>query len=268
MIYEIQYGDRVVEIKALSDLSFEEYNYILKVLADDKYSTVEQYQEILLTLTDLTPEEILLIKDITKIDLNTILSQQIISKNFKNKFNDYNLININKIPIGRFIDLEYFLLSDTIDDKVETIIALMYIDIDFDEKSLENLKKDVKKKMKIGEALQIMKIFTDFRDKIYKDYEGLFQIVSADEDSDSDEDIEISPENEGEYDNNQEEDDDNSSESWGLMEYVYYLCNDNILEVDKILEKNIFEVFNFLSWKKQKNDEEKAREKQNNMRNY
>lgn len=271
--FRIQYGNREVKIKNLSELSFAEYNYIMNILANEKYSNIEQYQEILITLTDLTPEEILEIEDITKIDLNEVLSQQIASKTFKTRWKKHNLIDVNTISIGRFIDIEYFLTQDDIEDKIETITALMYIDKEFDQSSLDALKLEIKDNMKIGEALQILQIFTTFRNNLYENYSGLFQIISEDDDEDDeeeddDDDIIIDPEDEEEFDkeNDDEEDEDIQTNSWGLMEYVYHLSGDRFLDVESILEKNIYEILNYLTWQKEKTDEQKSRDKQNNRK--
>jgi len=40
-----------------------------------------------------------------------------------------------------------------------------------------------------------------------------------------------------------------TNKKWGLLGLVYSLCNDDMLKVDNILESNLFEFFNFVSYK-------------------
>jgi len=277
MDYYIKINNKEVKLKNIQDFSISEYNNLFEIL-NFKFNNInEQYKLLLELFSDLEESEIENIKDIYKINFSEILKQEIKSKKINLKFGDYNLINLNNITIGRFIDLEYFLNKFSDDKRLEKITSLLYLK-DSENENIENDFNDlvimINSKMKIGNILQVIELFTSFRNEFYNKYHNLFNLKDSD-DSDDDDDSDDSDDDDGDViiniddsennllDSDDSDDSDDSSDinNIGLLEFIYILSGDDYLKVEKLLNSNLYSIMNYLSWLKERNDKVKNKRK-------
>jgi len=263
MIYVIELGDEQIELKSISDFSFAEYSELTEILDYEFDDVKEQYILLLKLFSDLEDSDIEKIKNIYQIPFEEILKQEIKSREIRVKYNDYKLADLNKVTIDKFIDMEYFLVNPLVEKRLQKITALMYLGKDYDEEEFNSLVEKIDKKFSIGEALQINNLFIKFRENLYKMYSGLFSIREDSEEDDG-EDLEVSPEKEEAMDEIIDEEEDEPQTGLGLLEFVYVLSGDDYLAVDKLLEKNLFSIMNYLGWKKEQNDKEIQKQKLRN----
>jgi len=255
--FELNIGDEKVPIKDIDDLSFDEYNEMKRILNSTE-SIYYKQRALIYLFTGLSFEIIDTFENIFIIDFNTIFKQEIKTKKIPLKFKNKSLQDLNKITIGKFIDLEFLLLNKEL--KIEKIAALMYLNNDYINE-FESTVNEIYNSMKVTTAIQLVEMFSSFRINIYKDYEGLFSPINND--------IEEDPkEPNGDLGKKTAENEDDIEEDpgirWGLMEFVYSLSNDNILNVEGILKKPLFEVLNYLSWKKEQYDKAIEKQKKDN----
>jgi hypothetical protein len=249
--YAINFNNDIIDLKDLSDFGFDEYNELNDILRKES-DTKEQYYLLLQLFTGLDSQKIRTIKDPFIVDFKKVLSGSFRTKTVVTKFGGYPFINLDDITIGRFIDLEFFLLND-VDFKLESIVALMLLPFEFEKEDFKSLVDLVHKSFNIGNAIQFFEMFSNYRTNLYSDYAGLFQVQEEVEDTEVELDSEDEPEEQEEI-------------GLGLMEFVYFLANDNFLSVDKILENSLIGVMNYLAWKKSQNDKEIEKQKQDALK--
>jgi len=251
--FELELNGEKIPLKKIEDFSFREMSDIKNILQGDLHPYDKQ-KYLLHIFTGLSLEIISKFKNLYIINFTEIFNESNKKIKIETNLNEHNLQDLNKISIGKFIDMEYFLQEK--DFKMEKIVALMYLTNDYDEELLKLTKNEVLDKIPALMGSKILEIFINFRKNFYKLYEGLFeQINESEDDEDKDEEEETTKEEE------------NDTISWGLMEYVYHLADGNILRLDEITKKSLFEVFNYLSWQKEQNDKmlEKQKRKINNI---
>ncbi len=257
--YAININDKIVKLIHISKFGFEEYNELYNILKEDDNKL--KYYLLIQLFTGLPYEEVIAIENPYVINFKKILEEPIKSKTIPLEWEGFKLIDLQKITIGRFIDMEYFLINDSSNTKIEKIAALMLSGDEYDLETITKLEKLVYKKMKIGIALQIFELYTSFRLKLYDDYAGLFNIVDEEDPEEKKLDSE-------DMDSNSDvKEEESNTQHWGMMEFVYYLSGDRFLDIEGILKKGIFEVLNFLAWKKEDMDKQKSKQKQESLKN-
>lgn len=265
MDYYIRIQDKEIKLKNIEYFSFDEYNKLFEILNYSFDNIKEQYNLLLELFTDMDLSDIENIKNVYKVDFTEILKQEIKSQKVKVKFNGYELIDLNKITIGRFIDLEYFVKELSAEKRLEKLSALLYLPSVFEEEEFNELVEKIHNKMNIGNALQIIELFISFRVSFYESYSGLFNITNDEEEDDDDDDIIIDPSEEYDYENNINNEADNDEEenknNIGILEFIYILSGDDYLKVEKLLNSNLYSIMNYLSWMKERNDKVKNKRK-------
>jgi hypothetical protein len=263
---EIQFkiNDKVYTSKALSGLTLAEYNKIFSIISETG-DEIDKKVKLLHILTDIPMELCESIDDISiaKIDFNTILSEEIkckrISKDYTIKNVNYKVQNLNKIKLGRFVDLDYFLTSPNNDtDKIQKVVALMLLNDDYDLDDITMLSKQLEG-FKISTILSIFNFFTTYREGIVKEYTNLFA-----SDPKEDEDIVVLAPHQFAEEPDYDEEEEVEEEGWGWQGVIFSLANKNINEIEAIEEKPLILVLNFLSYLKYENDKEIAAMKQQN----
>ena len=148
------------------------------------------------------------------------------------KANTDGLLKFKDMTLGQFIDLEFHMITGA----KKTILEIA--NVLYDEEITDDTPIS-----KIWGAFQS---YANYRKLLYSQYEVLFA-----QDGDIDEVIEDKPVNP--LDN---------ARSW--YNTVMYVANDDLLAANKVVERPVVEVFNFLAYKKNKIQEEmqRAREKE------
>jgi len=252
MIYCIQLKGKEYDFKEISNFSFDEYSELNSIL-NIKDNTTEQYRLLITLFTELTYEQTAEIDNLFAVDFKRIIGEPLKTRTVPLEFKGNKLIDLEQINIGRFIDMEYFLLQPGC--KIETIVSFMYMPKEYSLELLRATEKDVCIDMCISTAIQVFNLFISFRLRVYTDYDGLFELTEIEQDEEEPQ----LPEG--------EEDDEQPQVEIGFMSYVYLLANDRILDVDAILDMKIFEVLNYLGWKKRQADRMEAERKAARDRN-
>jgi len=246
MSYYIKIEEKEIKLKDISEFSFKEYNKLIDILNFEWEDISQQYIALLELFTELELEEIKNIKNIFNINFTEILKQDIKVKRIKQKFRNYNLMNFNEITIGKFIDIEYFLNDEKTLNKIEKITALCYLSKDYTEEEFNKLIKEIEEKMNIGNALQVIEIFNNFRNNFYEMYSGLFRKID-DDDPDDPDDIIVSPDDEEEIEEILDEEEEIKN-NIGLLEFIYILSDGDYLKTEKLLESNLYSIMNYIVW--------------------
>ena len=241
--YAINLNNKIIDLKDLDEFSFNDYNKLTSILKATG-TEVNKQKALINLFTGLDYKDIDTINNIFVIDFGSILKQEIKSKKLITEFDGTIIPQLSSITIGRFIDLEYYLMKDNM--KIEQVVALLVSPLEYSIESLEVLTKKVVSDMKVMMAAQLLDEFSKFRTNMYDDYAELFNKVDADNDVEDKEDkAEV-------FDNSFK-----SDNSWGLMEFVYFLSNNDILNVDNILDKKLYSILNYLTWQKEQAEKQK-----------
>lgn len=184
------------------------------------------------------------------------LDQMLVDIKFLNKepnnqhkkvINDLHLIDLNKISLGEYIDLEVF--SRKYYENFSKICSILYrkvnttkwgnIEVEpYDEIDLEKRKFEFEE-LPITDVFGALKYFFDFKDNFITIFKNHFSNSKIEDDYDetvlSKEEIEeIEKENK-------------MIEIWAWDKFIYDLAEGNLLNYDKILNLPLYLVFNYKS---------------------
>jgi len=249
--FELNINGKKIPLKNIDEFSFKEFNKVKSILNSD-IQEEDKYKELLGIFTDLSPVIIDKIKNLYVVNFVEIFNQQTKINKIPIELDDLKLQDLNLLTIGKFIDMEFFLTQSNIE--IEKIVALMYLDNDY-VNEFEDTVKLVYDNIKATTGNKILELFVNFRTNFYKNYEGLFNSIPIEEDKEEPKQIDNEEE---------EEEEEDLTNSWGLTEYVYHLSDGDILKVDEIHKKGLFEVFNYLTWQKEQTDKANQKQKQRN----
>jgi len=245
MKYFIEINDEKYYIKKLSDLTIMEYNKIFTIIEDNDYVS------LLYMLSDIPSEwmHYIPIEEITKIDWNNIINEPLNTPKIKKNYLGFDLLNLDEIKVGRYIDIDYYLTNE-FDDKLQTLFALMLLPEEYTDKELKKLIEKINT-LSISDISPVINYITSWRKNKLKQYESLFNMVE--DEYSEDEDYEAEEEEE-------EVEEENDEYGWlGLCyefaEKFYYVNNVNIFEAD------LTSFLNWLSWHKQKTEKEIEQQK-------
>jgi len=238
------YADQWVELKKLDD---EESSFFIRKI------------KILAILTDTLPDdekwEDLDVEELTKLIDEIKWLKYEPSNEFKKIIDDFTCIDINKLKLGEFIDLEYF-FSESYIDNIFKICAILYrktkkdewghllyepyhlIDINERSKYFEDLP--------ISYIFGIIKYYLDFKETIISTYQLLFEPI-INENEIEEEIIEYDPEEQEQI--KKEE----ILTKWGWENVIYKLSNSDITKYDDITNLPLIFVLNHLSYMKDLN---------------
>lgn len=128
---------------------------------------------------------------------------------------NYNLIELNKMTFGQFIDLEIY-LGRGLNQNLENVCNILY--------SCEDSRH-----MMVREVWPAVELWMKWRTDIYTKYKRLFDIDSA-------EDVEDS------------EDASGAEHAWYSL--IMILADNQFLQTDQVVEKPVISALNFLAYKK------------------
>jgi len=152
----------------------------------------------------------------------------------------YEPYEYHKLLFSRFIEIEDYLTEE---NNMSKIIATLILNDKLTEENLFETIKEVEENIKVLDAAIIMGDYMKWRKETLSDYENLFTMVN----------------NEEEKDEEEEEEKEKNDNGW--LKIAYSLTNDDITKTNEIFEKGIIEILNWLSYLKEKRDEERDRNK-------
>jgi len=237
----VQINNKLYRIQNVKDLRINKYQEIINLL-NEKNDIIELSKELLNKLTILEKNEI---DALSYFDLLMIEWSEIIKIPKKNKLKKRYIIDditfkpyeYHKLLFSRFIEIEYYLQEE---DHLLKVLATIILNDKLKEDILDETMKKIDEYLKVEDAIAIMADFLDWRKKILDDFSFLFKVIENDEDADENEEKSI-------------------NDDW--LKIAYSLTNEDITKVDEIFNKGILEILNWLSYLKEKRDEEKEAQK-------
>lgn len=172
--------------------------------------------------------------------------------NFKKNIDDLRLININKIKLGEFIDIEYYSAKDLVKN-IHIICSILYKRFktdewgnDINEPYIYNLEErgELFLDLKISDVYGVIKYYSDFKAIIMDKYSIVFNGDSGDiEDLEglSDEEIE---------EIKREEEEEKKKSIWAWPSLINNLSNGDITKYDDITDLPLTMVLNELVMRK------------------
>jgi hypothetical protein len=167
------------------------------------------------------------------------------TNNFKKSIGEYEIIDINRITFGEFLDLEY-LYTDYYNN-LSKICATLYRKYKIDEWGIKRYEPypeyDIEERaiyfedVVISDVYGIIKYYLDFKSLINKTYD-LFEPTEIDDEEALDEEDREAENQEKVYRN------------WAWESILYKLSNGDITKYDDILSKPIIFILNQLSYMK------------------
>lgn len=241
---QIRINEKFYPIRDINSFNLNDFNELTKIL-QSKNELIIQIDLLRLFIPKLPESLLLMIKDPFIVRFEEIIK---VNKEIDLTENILNLpiIKFSKLKVGRFIDLEYFITHD-VEERLESIVALSLLPEEFNEEDFDILKIKIREELNLKTILGIYETVNEYRKNLYSDFEGLFNKVEV-----SDEDEEDS-------------EDPTPEENLGMLYYVYFLA-ESFLNVEKILEKEMIPMLNYLTWKKTELDKQKASLKTNRQK--
>lgn len=139
-------------------------------------------------------------------------------KNIKPEYNGGKLINLDKITLGQFVDLEVA-ISNSLYKNIKQVVSVLY-------------GTEVKPNTKLGDVWGAVTYYMNWRILLYKQYKGLFNI-----DIDNEEVIENTPSKNV-----------NSAHVW--YDIVMTLADNKFLNIEPTVNRPLVEALNWLAWNK------------------
>ena len=245
MKYFINIANKKYRIQEIDRLSLKDYKYIEEIINSD--DDIIEISKRLLKLLTAAPNKI--IDSALDFDLMNITWNDIIKIKETKLKSKYNMTNISFVPyeyhkliFSRFVEIEQYLIDD---NNLSLIIATIILNKDLTEEKLDETMKIIDEDLRIADANAIIKDYLSWRKETFNTFEDLFALV--DEKNKEDEDI--------------KEDKDDEIEENNWLKIAYSLTNDDITKIDEIFNKGIIEILNWLSYLKEKRDEEENRNK-------
>lgn len=211
----------------------------------------EKYIEYIsiLTETDVEDFEEMDIEDVSTIINSIKWLKTAPSTNYKTTIGDLHLIDLNKLTLGAYIDIEYF--KQDLFKNFHLILAILYRKTrlnEWGEIIYEPYSYDIEKRSEvlldesINAVFGIINYYNNFKENFLKTYADLFNQTPSEEDLDPIEDL--SPEDLKELAKEKEK------ERWSWESLIYNLCDGDLTKYDKVLELPLIFVFNQISFKK------------------
>ena len=168
---------------------------------------------------------------------------------------DLHLIDLNKMTLGEFIDLEHFFVDGPMKN-LSIILAILYrkkevLNSAFHQDVFEEYgdyiyhRQPIFEEAMIGDVYGVIPSYMKFRKDLFDSYEGLFD--DSDVDDEMDEDMDVISRAEFAKNNSKEK----LLKKWGWDMLIFKLSNNDATRVDKVYKMNIIMAFNILSMQKE-----------------
>jgi hypothetical protein len=236
--------------KSWQEINVAQYIEIFQ-LQETEFDSILDYEiEVLSILMDEDPEVFL---DLDFDELNQVidkvkwLKQQPRNKIEKQLYR-YSLINIDKLKLGEFIDLEYF-FSENYVINLPKICAIVYRQTklnEWNERVFEPYDFDLEERknefyqMSVADVYEIIPIYLKWRENFMSVYTNLFEPVITE----PDEDEELDPED------LKAEQEEKKFKRWAWEQTIYNLANEDITKFEDVLRLPVVFAFNILAMKK------------------
>jgi len=242
---KVKIKNKKYKIKDINSISLTEYTDLqdyIKTEPDDL-----ELSRTLLNLFTNIPSKLInkLDESILQIDWLTQITQPIRISKLKKKYLKHTIINLDKLTVGQFVDLEYMLTNNKDNERILSVAAMLLSNKDDDMDKFNKIKKEIEQ-LKITDLLTLFNHYINWKTNLVKNYEGLFSIKEEQEEENKEEQEEENKEE------NKEEQEELSR--WGWLGTVYQLSNNDILKVNKILEQDLTFFLNYISFQKEKID--------------
>ena len=236
--------------KSWQEINVAQYIEIFQLQENEFESLLDYEIEILSILMDEDPETFL---DLDFDELNKVIDQvkwlKVQPRNrIKKELNDYSLINIDKLKLGEFIDLEHFFSNNYVTN-LPKICAIVYRRTkvnDWNERVFEPYDFDLNERadefygFSVADVYEIIPIYLKWRENFMNVYSNLFEPVI----SEPDEDEELDPED------LKAEQEEAKFKRWSWEQTIYNLANEDITKFEEVLRLPVVFAFNILAMKK------------------
>jgi len=233
--------------KSWSDVTVEQYIEARKSVNMD--SNFESQLELLGVLADVPTEDL---EDLELDEFSALLAKISFVQSEPNKraaqsILEYQLKPLNKIKVEEFLDLEYYVTKDYIEN-LPIICAILYKQTRLDEwkhLSYEPHEYDLEERSKeflnlsINSVYGVVTSYLEWRENFLNTYSNLFDEPITEEDLQ-----EVEPEDRKELEAEMK------MSKWAWEKTIYILANEDITNMEKVLGMNLIFAFNMLSMKK------------------
>lgn len=248
---EIEIEEKTYSVANIHDLTLANRTKLYSFFNDAELRTDIRAVNILHLLTGVDVSILQRVNNIFDIDFKKFLEEPLPKYTEEQLIvNGYKPIQFKKLTVLQFITLQH-LMTNMDESSVIMILNILY----FDGEDIDVLP-DISL-MTGGVAQFIIERFSNDMVNFYKTYEGLFHPLEETSDMDEDDPEESEYIEESENEDVEQPHLDKTSD-YGIMEFVYTLANDDFKNINGIKQSNLFEVFEYLSWRKIKNDREVA----------
>jgi hypothetical protein len=233
--------------KSWSDVTVAQYIEARKSVNMD--SNFESQLELLGVLADVPTEDL---EDLELDEFSALLAKISFVQSEPNKraaqsILEYQLKPLNKIKVEEFLDLEYYVTKDYIEN-LPIICAILYKQTRVDEwkhLSYEPHEYDLEERSKeflnlsINSVYGVVTSYLEWRENFLNTYSNLFDEPITEEDLQ-----EVEPEDRKELEAEMK------MSKWAWEKTIYILANEDITNMEKVLGMNLIFAFNMLSMKK------------------
>jgi hypothetical protein len=233
--------------KSWSDVTVAQYIEAKKSVNID--SNFESQLELLGVLADVPTEDL---EDLELDEFSALLAKISFVQSEPNKraaqsILEYQLKPLNKIKVEEFLDLEYYVTKDYIEN-LPIICAILYKQTRVDEwkhLSYEPHEYDLEERAKeflnlsINSVYGVITSYLQWRENFLNTYSNLFDEPITEEDL-----------QEVEAEDRKELEAEMKMSKWAWEKTIYILANEDITNMEKVLGMNLIFAFNMLSMKK------------------
>lgn len=247
------------------EITLSQYLELTQLNPDDYESQIEFVIEKLAIITNSSSQdeywEMMSYTELLKVLDSISFIQSSPPNKYKNVLlGKYYFIGYNQLSLGSFIDLEYY-ISDL--SKFFSIVFRQKKQDEFDNDVFEpyssyNLDKrsEILLDVPITHLFGLVNEYLKFRESIFEQYGGLFA-SSKNEDNFDEEFYKKHPELKQRIESDMKEDDSTKIEEqenkWGWERLLLHLANNDITKIDKILDMQLYFVFNIVGMRKELN---------------
>ena len=234
----IQLNNTEYEIRTIATLNVKDYQLFIDMPEDD----FDAFKHILRFLTDIPYSLIESIEEFAmyQVDFDGIIDYDLENNiKLKRNYDEYTLKDFENTSFSKWIDI------DAYKEDMNMVIAILLSPEDTNYEGIMKIKEYIETMLMV-DAYSIWYAFIKFRESIFKDFSYLFT-APVEDDNEEDE---------------EEDEEENNVNQW--LDIAYSLTNEDITKKDEILSKTIYEILNWMSFLKDKRDEEEHQAKQNN----
>lgn len=189
------------------------------------------------------------IDDINKLIKEALFLDTPPNKNYKREIGEFSLMNLNKVTLGEWIDIDTYLTKDLLNNFTK-LLAIVYKKKrvnDWGEIEWEPYNYDINKRsiefeyINIGDVWGLIDYLVEWRNNILNNYKSVLTTDDGDNLSDSEkEGLSEADIKEIEFDLKKEK----SKKDFSWMKFVYDLSNEDITKISHILGCNFILIMN------------------------